>query len=825
MSLPSLAQLALDIDSAISPKGGEPLITSQRLNAILQETVAVLGAGAAATEALPYAELQARLAAATLVPGRQYRVTKRPSPPTLGTAGEVVLTATAADAVAAEGLLCAHVPDYSLPLWRTNYFTPGPVTGTSYTQQTSGYVPVVPRFFDAVDRHVVGDDFITPPFTLPFPFVFGGVTYTQAQIDTNGRMVFGPTATTSNHQQRLGSGDQPLIAFAWCDLVVTGATFSTFVTGEAPNRKFVLDYQHARLFQRYFLGGRNYDTQDVTTGQIVLEETTNRISIGIATNLNADTNVVQGIQYAGHGYNLSEGMRLPDNTLTTFTPVTERGPATEVVVPASHVVVWQGRTWALAEGGNAQQEPGTGPDWVPAAGAGADAFGNAQPTFDAVAYAVATDTISARRDARGNYVRGAGSLDTFPWGHPGAQDNTLRGTTLDASLRNTPGLVFMRNTLVDCVLEQVNLTGVACTDNQLYGVELRHYTPTQFDHVAAYYGFDAGITATQHQVYVQGVAVRPELPQLEAGLGVFKDKFLDSTFITYRAGQVPSYAPLDLLDAFSTDYTPHDLIVVRGATTRSLCLRNQDYNVRGEGAVCGGLLPGAGTGPRKITVDSVTFTGGVGFGESDDDGSGKGHDIHLLNCVMPNISQFQGSGNGYRDRHTLTNCTFGNFYRSAAYNGSFGHKFAFNRCTIGRDLRPAAGSQQALLDTYDGGTLSLQISNSVLYLNDGVTLEPAGRHSVAPYLTFENCTLLYADGTVKSLSTSAPVYQLDTTRHAADVAALTDPSHWNAAGNGEYTGPALQFSFPAYYEAFASAAGRGYRYVLDGQGHAARYAA
>lgn len=779
-------------------------------------------AAAAAALALPYAEVLARQQTAALVPGQQYLITDRPAP-ALGASGEVLATAAAPNALAPAATLGAHVPDYGAdPLWRPDYFDAGPVLGVAYTQQIEPYAAVVPRFYDAVSRPLSGDESVAS-LSLPFAFTFGGVAYTQVQVDSNGRLVFGPGPLAPAYvAQPLGSASLPTIAFAWCDLVVTPATLSTFVTGEAPNRRFVLDYRHVRLYQRSFWGGDHYDTQDTITGQLVLEETTNRISLGVEANTNPDTNVVQGLQYADHAYALSPGVALPAGVRTTFTPAPEHGAATAVAAPASPRVVWRGRTWALA--GRASAEPGTGPDWVPATGPGRDAFGNARRTYEAVVYDLATDTLAERRDAAGNCVRG-GSLAGFPWGHPGVRANTLLDTTLDESLLVVPDLVFTDNYLLDCTLEQVRLAGVACTHNQLFGVRLAGYAPTQFDHVTAYYSFDQGVRAAQHEVYVHGRAVRSELPELEAGLGVFRDKYVDNMFTTYRADQAPNHAPLDLLATANTDYTPHDLIVVRGVTKAPLCLRNQDYNVRGEGAIFSGAYLGAAAGPRKIVLDGVNFSGGIGFGESNDDGTGRGHDIHLLNCTyIQSINQFQGTGNGYRDSHTFTNCNIGYIFRSAAYNGSDGHKMRFNHCSLGRYVLPAAGSTQALVDTYDAGTMGLQFSNSVLYLNAGVTLEPAGRHSVAPYLSFENCTVIYPDGAVKSLSTSAPLYQLDTTRHAADVAALTDPSHWNTAGNGEYTGPAPVFAFPAYYESPASATARGYRYVLDGQGHASRYA-
>jgi len=707
-------------------------------------------AALAAAEALPFAELLARRAAGTLVPGQHYRVQQRPTT-TLGSTGEVLVLATAPTALAPEAVLATRVPDYAgVPLWSAPP-GPGPVADTTYTQETGPFVAEVPGLATAVDRHVSGDD-VFYKLPLPFAFTFGGITYTEVGVDTNGRLVFGDANyQTVNGQQRLGSSAVPLIAFAWCDLVVSPATFCSFVVGEAPRRRLVFDYQHSYLFKREFWGGLHYDTADIVSGQLVLEEGTNRITVGMARNLNPDTNVVQGIQYAGHGYNLYEGQALPSGVMTTFTPQPAYQATDGALALAEGPVVWRGATWVAAAGPTAA-EPGPGsPDWVPAPGAGHDAFGNAVPAYDAITYDAALDAVLERRDAAGNCVAAAAGGDVlaaFPWGHPGVRANTLRDTLLDESLLTTPSLQFEANTLVGSSLARVQLAGVACRANCFYGVHLADYAPTELAEVTAFYDFDQRLPGASQRVFGPGgplPTAADGAAALEAGLAAFKAKFVAPGFVTYRAGQAPDFTPLDLLTPFNSDFTPHDLIALHGyfAPDR-LCLRNQDYRVRGD-ATFQTFFLGAATKGLNLSVTGLTFLQNGSLSPATT--TPEGHRIRLLRCTLASLDYY-GQGGSTMNVYHLTQCTIG---RLGNMNSQGNQRTTFDGCTLG--LGTLSGS--VLGGQRGAGNGALTIANSTIVLEGTATLfDPGFDMQYAP--TFHNVTLITADGTVSSLPAPAP---------------------------------------------------------------------
>jgi len=711
-------------------------------------------AALAAAEVLPYAELLARRAAGTLVPGQHYRVQQRPTA-TLGSTGEVLVLATAPTALAPEAVLATCVPDYAgVPLWSAPP-GPGPVADTTYTQETGPFVPEVPGLATAVDRHFVGDEGLFP-LALPFAFALGGVSYTEVGVDTNGRLVFGAGNYQAIYQQqRLGSSAVPIIAFAWSDLVVSPAILSSFVVGEAPRRRLVFDYQHAYLYKREFWGGLHYDTSDIVSGQIVLEEGTSRITLGMALNLNPDTNVVQGLQYAGHAYPLYEGQTLPSGVMTTFTPQPEYQATPGALSLAEGPVVWRGGTW-VAPAGPTAAEPGLSGAWVPATGPGRDAFGNAVPAYDAITYDAALDAVTERRDAAGNCVAAvpaAGDvLAAFPWGHPGVRANTLRGTLLDESLLRTPNLDFTANSFVDCTLARVQLAGVACRANHFYGVQLADYAPTELAEVTAFYDFDQRLPGAHRQVFGPGGALPAAATgpaALNAGLAAFKSKFIDSGFVTYRAGQAPSYAPLDLLTPFNSDFTPHDLITLRGyfAPDR-LCLRNQDYRVSGD-ATFQTFFLGAATKGLSLSVTGLTFLQNGSLSPATT--TTQGHNIRLLRCTLASVDYYGIGGSGMNMYH-LTQCTIGRF---GNMNSQGNQRTTLDGCTLGAGVFSGSvlGGQRG------AGNGALTIANSTILLEGTATLfDPGFDMQYAP--TFHNVTVIAADGSVSSLpapaSTPAP---------------------------------------------------------------------
>ena len=134
-----------------------------------------------------------------------------------------------------------------------------------------------------------GDEVVSAPIDLGFTFDFYGTGFTAIQVTSNGTVTFNGTVS-------YGVGcDWSTIALSmfagkWSDLNSTsiGAMYYA-VTGTAPNRKFIVQYHGVPAY--------GADT-NLTTFQIVLEETTNDIVVYIndplaaaneAVGLDADT--------------------------------------------------------------------------------------------------------------------------------------------------------------------------------------------------------------------------------------------------------------------------------------------------------------------------------------------------------------------------------------------------------------------------------------------------------------------------------------------------------------------------------------------------------
>jgi hypothetical protein len=85
---------------------------------------------------------------------------------------------------------------------------------------------------------------------LPFAFEFGGA-YTQVAVDCNGRLVFDPAHFSSNYAQQTLTPGYASVYLCWGDLIVSPGTVRYFITGQAPYRKFVVDYQDTILQTNY----------------------------------------------------------------------------------------------------------------------------------------------------------------------------------------------------------------------------------------------------------------------------------------------------------------------------------------------------------------------------------------------------------------------------------------------------------------------------------------------------------------------------------------------------------------------------------------------
>ncbi len=156
------------------------------------------------------------------------------------------------------------------------------VVRNSNAQYSVSSIPYTPYAFNTGTPVLVNlDDVWSQAITLPFNFIFYGVSYNQIVIGANGVVSFGPansglfcpwsfTASCPNSSIVIGStGPYIFGAFEDIDPSVYGNIYyKTY--GTAPNREFVINFDSIAMFSC---------NSTFATSQIVLYETTNNIDI------------------------------------------------------------------------------------------------------------------------------------------------------------------------------------------------------------------------------------------------------------------------------------------------------------------------------------------------------------------------------------------------------------------------------------------------------------------------------------------------------------------------------------------------------------------
>jgi hypothetical protein len=145
----------------------------------------------------------------------------------------------------------------------------GAVGSYTFATSTSPYTPITGATTITLPST---DDDTSALMNIGFPFSFGGSTFTNFAVSTNGYIRLGATATTS--YAALSSNNNNVIAFNSRDLNNVGAVYSYVVTGTAPNR--ILKIQ-AQNFYRY-----NTATE-TGNAQVWLFETTNAVEMHYGT--------------------------------------------------------------------------------------------------------------------------------------------------------------------------------------------------------------------------------------------------------------------------------------------------------------------------------------------------------------------------------------------------------------------------------------------------------------------------------------------------------------------------------------------------------------
>ena len=750
-------QLSYAIDQAVHPDGPLGKTKALPLNAVLKllagEITTLPQAADSSVQALTHAEAKNRQATGSWQPGAFYLIDQRPES-RLGSSGDVLVQAVAADALAAEAILCTRVPDFTgVPLWRSNYFEMGSVTGTTYEQVDEPFVLQIPTETDFIDYTLTGDDNYVR-VQLPFTFRYGGVPYTEVIVDTNARVVLDPANFSSEYEQHDLAPGYASIYLCWGDLITSPSTVRYFITGKAPYRKLVADYT-AVIPQTSF---PVFAFSGMCSGQIVLEETTNNVTLGLAANTLTETNWVQGLQYLEQAYQIEKGQVLSSGVLHRFRPLTNRA----AVVPAlagGSLVRWLGQTWALAADGNATDEPGTSTAWVPATGAGADAFGNSVPSYDYIGYDLATDAVRERRDAQGNTLVSS-SLAGFPWGAPGVRDNYLRNVSLDNSLHYATDLQLSGNKFVDVSLRNVALSGLRFADNHLTDVDLRDYAPSAFERVTATHGLDPAYTDCRSQQFWNGRLVEEAGEAAADLLGNVLHRQRQRAVAIYKAGELVSDRVPDFLHPVASVIPAHDRIDLLGDwSSQTLWLRNYDFTINGNNVVVDRVAIGRGSTGIKVNLTNLVVTGNIDFNVTSplygslnlnpDAAPLAGMNITLARCTLAQLDLAPGTpaaGTG-ASHYAVNYCSIGRISRLRA-GASTQHRFS--HCVFGQGL--AAGS--VFGGAGPDSITAVVIANSVVYLNGTATLYD-NDSAPAQQPIFHNVTLVAADGTVSSLDNQA----------------------------------------------------------------------
>jgi hypothetical protein len=216
---------------------------------------------------------------------------------------------------------------------------------------------------DDTTSYTIGNDFCTPLAVPPtatgidvddrwsntinigFDFSFFGNTYNQLLIGDNGVVTFDLVNNTPGGYCEWHFTDDipssnlfPLTIFgAYHDLLTEvsiggGGTIEYFVSGTAPYRQFVVTYTDVFHYENRG-DGDDYTCNETTTQQIILQETTNIISINlihkpvVCDNWNGSRALV-GIQnasgtfgYAATGRQTSDSPWVADDEVWQFLPV------------------------------------------------------------------------------------------------------------------------------------------------------------------------------------------------------------------------------------------------------------------------------------------------------------------------------------------------------------------------------------------------------------------------------------------------------------------------------------------------------------------------
>lgn len=164
----------------------------------------------------------------------------------------------------------------------------------SYIVSTEKFAPI-PTPGVGVTNVTLANDAVSGPIAIGFPFQYYCNNYSQFWLSSNGFITFNNTANTFAGSDNTDDviptpgGTDNIIALVWDDLnPAAGGTINYFVTGTAPNRRFVLN----------FINVPHTGSTATVTAQLVLHETTHYIDLFNVNVQNDGGPAVQGIENA-----------------------------------------------------------------------------------------------------------------------------------------------------------------------------------------------------------------------------------------------------------------------------------------------------------------------------------------------------------------------------------------------------------------------------------------------------------------------------------------------------------------------------------------------
>lgn len=146
----------------------------------------------------------------------------------------------------------------------------GQVSGYTFSQSAGTYTSIG----TGTTVHASGWDDAISTISIPFSFVFNGISYTSCSVNTNGYITFGATTSSTTGYTPISAttGYAGAISAMGRDMVSNASTIVYGTTGTTPNRVFVVQWNNAR---RYSGASRAADFNF----QIRLSEATNVVSI------------------------------------------------------------------------------------------------------------------------------------------------------------------------------------------------------------------------------------------------------------------------------------------------------------------------------------------------------------------------------------------------------------------------------------------------------------------------------------------------------------------------------------------------------------------